>query len=141
MEGSQLKIFQRMRKSKPVAASGQAEQFSWTLDANGVLTISGAGVIDSLIGTPWNAEKVASVVLKDGVTGVGLLAFCGYPNLKSVKLPDSVSVIGGCAFQDCASLQSVAQTGLSGALALRTAFPHTGATKSCLKAGISAIMK
>ena len=123
-DGPQLKIFQRMRKQKPLSASaqtqkpvtpsaqnpaaaGKAGDLSWTLDARGVLTIAGAGVVDGFTGTPWTPDNVTSLVIRDGVTGVGLLAFYGHKNLTSVRVPDSVTQIGGCAFQDCAALERV----------------------------------
>ena len=98
-DAPQLKIFQRMRKQRPLsasaqtqkpvaqsaqnpAASGKAGDLSWTLDNNGALTIAGAGVVDGFTGTPWTPDNGTSLIIRDGVEGVGLLAFYGHKSLK-----------------------------------------------------------
>ncbi len=81
------------------------EGLTWTLDDDGLLTISGTGEIkyDSF----KYKSSIRSVVIADGVTGIGSQAFYKCENLASVKIPSSVTRIGGSAFQYCTSLPSV----------------------------------
>ncbi len=74
---------------------------SWTLDG-GVLTISGTGdMTDYSYGlSPWydSRLKITEIVIENGVTGIGRMAFSGCDNLESVSIPPSVSKIGNSAF-------------------------------------------
>ena len=54
-----------------------------------------------------NCTNLVSVVLSEGVTGVGYSAFYGCTSLVSVVLPASVTAISGSAFGGCASLESI----------------------------------
>ena len=54
-----------------------------------------------------NGELVTDLVISDGVTSIGRLAFWGCTSLTSVALPDSVTSIGRSAFWNCASLASI----------------------------------
>ena len=83
----------------------------WTLE-DGVLTVSGSGNMynyqeDSF--TPWydQAESITSVVIDDGVTGIGAFAFYNCKNVKNIPIPDSVTVIQRWAFSLCSSLESI----------------------------------
>ncbi len=72
---------------------------------NHTLTISGSGTIDS---TPGRITTVVtSVIINQGVTGIGSGVFYGYANLTSVTIPDSVTNIDDHAFYRCSSLANV----------------------------------
>ncbi len=96
--------------SSAIIASGECgENLTWTLDENGVLTISGSGDMENYdTSAPWKtyATIIKSVEIEFGVTSVGSLAFSGCP-ITSVTIPESVTSIGYCAFYDCDSLTSV----------------------------------
>ena len=88
---------------------------TWTLDGEGVLTISGTGemrdfdtdsVVDSLYFPPWksNREQIESVVIEEGVTSIGKCAFFRCINLKHITIPEGVVSIGHRAFITCESL-------------------------------------
>ena len=109
------------------------DNLTWTLDEDGVLTISGTGEMESrsyLGDYIWLPETVTSVVINEGVTSIGdnafenctnltsvslpeslesigFRAFCGCTKLTSVIIPDNVSAIDNCAFMDCTALESV----------------------------------
>ena len=83
------------------------ENVSWTLDSETkVLTISGTGEMyhdghfsDSL---HWQGQKltttIQSVVIEPGVTSIGYWAFANCTNLKTISLPDGITVIEADAF-------------------------------------------
>ena len=54
-----------------------------------------------------NGIKVKELVLPDGVTSIGNMAFFGYSGLTSVVLPDGVTSIGEYAFSGCNSLANI----------------------------------
>ncbi|MBR0281993.1 MAG: leucine-rich repeat domain-containing protein [Oscillibacter sp.] len=85
---------------------------TWTLDSNGVLTISGKNEIqnyalDSL--PPWckRSEGIYSVVIQRPITSIGDYAFFGCKDLKSAHMPDGVTFIGNYAFSGCENLVNV----------------------------------
>lgn len=84
----------------------------WTL-ADGVLTISGTGETydyameaESL---PWASfrSEITSVVINEGVTGLGPQIFAECNNLTSVSISASIKNIYFNAFYDCPSLTTV----------------------------------
>ena len=92
-------------------AEGDGSNLTWTLDSEGVLTISGSGDMHGYdhLGAPWYGIRspVKSAVIADGVTSIGDSAFFDCTSLTSVTIPDSVTSIGEYAFYDCTSLTSV----------------------------------
>ena len=92
-------------------AEGNGSNLTWTLDREGVLTISGSGYMYDygLYGAPWygSRSRVKSAVIADGVTSIGNCAFEDCTSLTSVTIPDSVTSIGEYAFWNCRSLTSV----------------------------------
>ena len=74
------------------------------------LTISGSGAMQDYSTTPWGSyfEDIKAVVIEDGVTKIGNLAFYKCSSLKSVTIPNSVTSIGNFAFVYCSSLKYVA---------------------------------
>ena len=118
-----------------IIASGICgDNLTWTLDSNGLLTISGTGgMYDYDYNTfPWysycdtiNAVEfegevtsigdyafyyctgLASITIPDSVTSIGYSAFCGCTGLTSITIPDSVTSIGNYAFYGCTGLTSI----------------------------------
>ncbi len=84
----------------------------WTLDDNGVLTISGQGDMrdgEDYGDSPWEDVKasIREVVIEDGVTSIGDFMFWDCPNLTSVTLGQNVSRIGQCALLYCEQLTEI----------------------------------
>ncbi len=80
------------------------ENLTWTLDAEGTLTISGTGDMTDYgthVYTEWDDAKVRNVVIEAGVTSIGDEAFNWTDDLKSVVIPDTVTRIGKQAFWTC----------------------------------------
>lgn len=109
-------------------AESDGKNLSWTLDNNGVLTITGMGAMkdytwDENVRLDWyvNYKKdIRSVVLDNRITHIGNYAFDKCTNIESVRytgytgnagvaLPESVTTIGVHAFSD---------TGVTGTLKL-----------------------
>ena len=127
------------------------ENLKWTLDNNGVLTISGSGAMKDYPRyenqrPDWylnHKDSIRSVVLDNKITHIGDYAFDGCTSIKSVRytdytgnagvaLPKSVTTIGVHAFSD---------TGVTGTLKLpehlteidSSAFYHCGKLNGELK--------
>lgn len=108
-------------------ADNGGENLKWTLDNNGVLTISGSGAMKDYpryenVRLDWYVRKkdIRSVVLDNRITHIGNYAFDKCTNIESVRytdytgnagvaLPKSVTTIGVHAFSD---------TGVTGTLKL-----------------------
>lgn len=95
----------------------------YTVSDHGVLRISGEGRVGFQETWRWHEllngedqslfskeplmpyrDMITSVVIEEGITEIGYAAFSRSPNLKTVSLPDSCTVIGAGAFFECASL-------------------------------------
>lgn len=75
------------------------------------LTISGSGTMENYDDTsPWYSYRkdIKAVVIENGVTKIGNLAFFKCSSLKSFSIPNSVTSIGNFAFVYCSSLKYVA---------------------------------
>ena len=83
--------------------SGKWGSLNWSLDANGVLTISGSGTMSSLKDAydddeeeytyfAWRKYRssISSVIINSGVKNISYNAFSGCTNLTSVSIPGSV---------------------------------------------------
>ena len=92
-----------------VVKSGTTGACTWTLDSDGVLTISGNGKMKDYSwddASPWGTS-ITKVVIEVGVTSIGVCAFANCTSLTSVMIPDSVTSMGEWAFANCTSLTSV----------------------------------
>ena len=88
------------------------ENLTWVLDKDGTLTISGTGDMEDYADAspaPWNAQKenIKTVVIGDGITGIGNSAFDGCTKLTAVTIPEGVTSIDDSVFYGCKSLTSV----------------------------------
>ena len=86
------------------------DNVTWTLDSDGLLTISGTGDMYDYSwdnASQWNSTKVFSVAISDGVTSIGDWAFSDCSSLTSITIPDGVTSIGEDAFFGCSSLTNI----------------------------------
>ena len=86
------------------------DNLTWTLDSDGLLTISGTGAMTDYgnESKPWgNNDVLRSLVLEEGVTHIGNNAFTLSRNLTSVTLSESLTSIGNTAFVMCQSLTGI----------------------------------
>lgn len=93
-----------------VVSSGKCgANLTWTLDADGVLAVSGTGNMTQYTyqtQVPWYNQRAAikTVVIERGVTGIAPYSFFDCPNLARVSISSTVLSIGDSAFVSCTSL-------------------------------------
>ena len=63
-------------------------------------------IIENGVLIKYNGKK-SHVVIPDGVTSIGEVAFHSHTNLKSVEIPNTVTSIGDNAFSDCRHLTNI----------------------------------
>ena len=86
------------------------ENINWRFNpTDSVLTISGTGEMTNYRsnGAPWYnvfRQGIKTVIISNGVTGIGDYAFNACVNIESITLPLTVSNIGKSAFNGCSSL-------------------------------------
>lgn len=93
------------------------DNLTWTLSADGTLTISGNGPMKDYdseehghrYDRPWEklCDKIKAVVLENGVTSTGDYAFADCKNLVTISMADTVTSISFASFGDCPSLEEV----------------------------------
>ncbi len=90
-----------------IIASGKCgDNLTWTLDGDGVLTISGTGAMyDYGTPSPWREyydTKLRRLKIENGVTYIGKRAFVECRYLRGdLVIPESVTSIGSGAFWEC----------------------------------------
>lgn len=90
----------------------QGNNLTWSLDCEGLLTISGTGAMASYSTdspAPWNfqAKDVKTIVVEEGVKTIGGYAFYNCKYATSVTLPNSLLSIGRNAFNICQKITSI----------------------------------
>ena len=90
----------------------ELDGLTWTLTADGTLTISGTGAMKDYnaaenLSPAYMNSDVKKVVIEDGVTSIGELAFYKCSSLTNITIPDSVTCIEYAAFHGCSSLSSI----------------------------------
>ena len=88
------------------------EDLTWSLNEDGTLDISGTGAMTEYSSSekaPWDEyrEDISSVVVEDGVTGIGGYAFYRCSNLTGITLSEDLTAIGQYAFSQCGKLTDV----------------------------------
>lgn len=110
-EGYQNVHFTNKKQLKSSALQSCGKNVSWSL-TDGVLTITGSGEMETYTSSstaPWYSQSsyITSVVIEEGVTTIGDLAFYNCKNIVTVSIPETVSSIGKCAFAECSRLTEV----------------------------------
>ena len=74
---------------------------------DGVLIISGTGNMPDYDGCgPWD-DTFSKIVIKEGITSIGVNAFRNCKKLRDITIPNSVTSIGKGAFWYCAKLSTM----------------------------------
>ena len=94
-----------------VTSGNIGSNLTWSLDAEGVLTISGSGDMESfsLGKTPWYSYRssITSVIIEEAVTAIGGYAFANCNTLECITIPKTVTTIYPKAFFGCSSLSEI----------------------------------
>lgn len=82
------------------------DNVTWTLDNDGVLTVTGTGTIKT---TPWSTHqsKILKVVIGEGIENIPRAAFLHCINLCEVTLPDSLKKIDTNAFSSTPQIKKI----------------------------------
>lgn len=78
------------------------ENIAWALEDSGTLFVRGTGDMDNYTANtaPWNKNRTAveEIIIESGVTSIGDYTFMSCDALSTVRIPNSVTRIGKCAF-------------------------------------------
>ncbi len=94
------------------------ENVTWSLDEEtNILRLSGTGntynyedpTLPHRERAPWAdySQKIYSILIDEGITGIGSYLFYDTPYASSVTIPDSVTYIEGGAFEGCQAIQNI----------------------------------
>ncbi len=101
----------KAEENKIIASGICGDNLTWTLDKDGLLTISGTGDMYNFgrFDSPWynTLDSIRTVVIENGATSIGDWAFSYCDSLTSITIPDGVTIIGDYAFSYCDSLTSI----------------------------------
>ncbi len=92
-----------------IASGNCGTGICWSLDENGLLDISGSGVMNQFsanTGSPWSSYRaqIKKIVISQGVRNIGSYAFKDCSALTQISIPDSVIGVGLGAFYGCHAL-------------------------------------
>lgn len=97
-----------------ITASGTlSDTVTWTLYADGTLTLDGSGPAGSTDDAEWVHDfqdfqgQINTVIVSEGINKLGSNIFSGQYNLTDVSLPESLTSVGENVFFGCTSLQSI----------------------------------
>ena len=88
------------------------QKIGWYIE-DGTLFITGSGEMTDYMhfadygsSAPWNhrRDEIKKIVVEDGITHIGSVAFGYCDHAEEIILPPSITSIGGCAFCDCTSI-------------------------------------
>ncbi|MBR3515271.1 MAG: leucine-rich repeat protein [Lachnospiraceae bacterium] len=80
---------------------------TYTLDDNGVFTITGTGVINNSYGVQFMNLPIKKVIIPEGVTGIDQVTFAQCKELEEVSFPSTLTTINLMAFAECSALKEV----------------------------------
>ena|GEM_PF-3665727 len=82
------------------------DNLTWSLDENGVFTISGTGDMHNYVSSnrPYPSREITAVIITPGVTSIGDYAFRECSILGEVTIPSTVTRIGYGVFYNCNKL-------------------------------------
>ncbi len=82
------------------------EDITYTLDSNGILTISGTGKMSKIEGEVYPEDsQIVYLVVEEGVESI--TGFRESPSLRYVSLPSTMRVVGDSQFSSCKALSVV----------------------------------
>ena len=90
-----------------------AQNVQYALAEKGSLRIYGQGKIAFTGSAPWagNMERITSVCIEPGITGIDANSFRNAANLCTAELPSGITTIGAGAFSGCTTLKTLRFSG------------------------------
>ena len=147
--GTDLSLTPKAAAATVVDSGNCGDNVTYTLDSDGLLTISGTGSMYGyylksdggkyVTAAPWGSKKLTQVVISDGVTSIGEDAFYGCTGLTSITIPDSVTSIGNSAFSRCTGLTSITIPSGVTSIGDYAFFYCTGLTSITIPSGVTSI--
>ena len=95
-EGSKLTSGNLGVDASKIRTYWNEDNLTWTLDADGTMTISGSGAMKDI--PAYNNSNVKKVVTQNGVTSIENYAFSNCSSLTDITIPEGVTSIGDYAF-------------------------------------------
>lgn len=102
-------VYAKKSKREPVEIVNSGicgDSVCWKFSPDsGLLVISGKGAINNYNfpgnPAPWKRTSIDSLIIEEGITGIGDYAFYYCENLRSISLPNSLRRIGAFSFSGC----------------------------------------
>lgn len=85
-----------------VTSGSCGENTSYTLTDDGELIISGTGTVGRITQDNSIKQRTKKITIEPGVTGIFEQAFNEFSNADRIVIPDTITSIGMCAFEDTA---------------------------------------
>lgn len=109
---SAMITYYEQEELKVVQSGICGENITWKLTSDGTIRLSGTGITENYHSgkpAPWNeyADEIKTVVIEEGITALGSIAFYACTGIESVVCPNSLQTIGNNAFIKCSSLQTL----------------------------------
>ncbi len=84
------------------------DSVEWAI-ADGILTLSGSGRMQNFPKgkRPWPANRIKTIIIREGITNIGNRAFENHFKLIDISIPNSIQTIGDSAFLNCANLKKI----------------------------------
>ena len=91
--------------------SVEAQSISWEITEDGVLRISGEGIIPNDF-HPWeedraNLQKITGIIFDEGITGIGSYVIRNLSNVSNISFPSTLKEIGANNFFGINKLQAL----------------------------------
>ena len=112
-------ILPHVNNQKVVNTDACGDTATWTYYEDGTLVISGKGAMweyyedeyysPGNVLIPWYiySQQAKKIVVEEGITGICRFAFLDARMCKEIVLPESLQIIGSCAFEHCTSLVTI----------------------------------
>ena len=117
---------------------------AYTLDSDGVLTVSGTGAITQKpVWRTSTVEQVKTIVIKEGITSIGsesaMEIFKNLKNVTDVTLPAGLEFICADAFYGCEALKEITIPGNVKYIGIRAFYFCRGLASLTLQEGVQTI--
>lgn len=117
IDPKEVRIIFLNEEAEPTQSGKCGESAEYTIDKNGILTITGSGPLYSydimdreggLPVTPFkNRSDIHGIIIEDGITDIGAYTFYGMTGVRFIELPSELENIGESAFASTTGFSSI----------------------------------